>query len=133
MGESHHLANTVPPELWERVVVVRWPDLLARAPVGERATAAELGFDVCGLVLEHQLQVTTSPPLNSRRRNRDGDWRPRNHTQSRSRGATHAQALPALWQLTWEAWHGLATLQAPVNSQMLLTTEAGRVVFPAAR
>jgi hypothetical protein len=28
VGESHHLATTVPPETWERVIVVRWPDLL---------------------------------------------------------------------------------------------------------
>jgi hypothetical protein len=30
VGESHHLANTVPPETWERVVVVQWPSLLGR-------------------------------------------------------------------------------------------------------
>jgi hypothetical protein len=28
VGESHHLATTVPPETWERVIVVQWPDLL---------------------------------------------------------------------------------------------------------
>jgi hypothetical protein len=29
VGESHHLATTVPPETWERVIVVQWPDLLS--------------------------------------------------------------------------------------------------------
>lgn len=35
VGESHHLANTVPPEVWERVVVIRWPLLLCEAPRSE--------------------------------------------------------------------------------------------------
>lgn len=131
VGESHHLANTVPPELWERVVVLRWPDLLSKAPAHEQRTATDLGFDVCSLVLEYLLQVKTSPPLNSRRRNRDGDWRPRNHAQSRSRGAIHSHALPCLWQLTWMAWQDLATSPNPVNGELLITTSAGRVAFPA--
>lgn len=25
VGESHHLANTFPPEIWDRVVVIDWP------------------------------------------------------------------------------------------------------------
>ena len=30
VGESHHLATTVPPETWERVLVIQWPALITR-------------------------------------------------------------------------------------------------------
>jgi hypothetical protein len=40
VGESHHLATTVPPETWERVLVQAQWDLLARAPVPEHGRAA---------------------------------------------------------------------------------------------
>ncbi|MEV5661107.1 hypothetical protein [Streptomyces flaveolus] len=32
VGESHHLGNTLPPELWDRVIVLRWPALLPTIP-----------------------------------------------------------------------------------------------------
>lgn len=130
VGESHHLANTVPPELWDRVIVVRWPDLLAKAPTAEQEAARRLGSNICGLALEHLLQLTTEPPLNSRRRNPDGEWRPRNQAHSRSRGALHAEELLGLWQVTWEAWEDLVAHSVPQDGQSVLTTGAGRVVFP---
>ncbi|MFF1412819.1 hypothetical protein ACFVX6_24115 [Streptomyces sp. NPDC058289] len=131
MGESHHLANTLPPEVWERVVVVRWPELVARAPAADRAAVAQLGPAVCGLVLEHRLQLATSPPLNSRRRQADGAWRLRNQAASRSRGAVHADALTGLWQVTWEVWQELAATAAPEESPVGPLTDVARVVFPA--
>ncbi|WP_260255636.1 hypothetical protein [Streptomyces sp. 840.1] len=130
VGESHHLANTVPPELWERVVVIRWPLLLSEAPEDEQAVAAELGLGVCGLALEHMLQVRTAPPLNSRRRT-DGDWRPRDLARSRSRGAVHAQSLPGLSRLVLAAWEDLSERGKPEHSAVV-DTGVGRVVFPAA-
>jgi hypothetical protein len=39
VGESHHLATTVPPETWERVAVVQWPELLDRVPHEESQVA----------------------------------------------------------------------------------------------
>ncbi|MEV7288739.1 hypothetical protein AB0O01_30070 [Streptomyces sp. NPDC093252] len=130
VGESHHLANTVPPELWERVVVVRWPDLLASLPARERETVAALGDEVCGLALEHLLHVTFAPPLNSRRRHRDGVWRPRNHADSRSRGAVHASDLAELWQVVQAAWHSLAACPVPAGGESVISTAVGRAVFP---
>ncbi|MFG2598259.1 hypothetical protein [Streptomyces sp. NPDC048462] len=130
VGESHHLANTVPPELWERVVVIRWPLLLSEAPEDEQAVAAELGTGVCGLALEHMLQVRTAPPLNSRRRTA-GDWRPRDLARSRSRGAVHSQSLPGLSRLVRAAWEDLSEKGEPKHSAVI-DTGVGRVVFPAA-
>ncbi|MFI8810553.1 MULTISPECIES: hypothetical protein [unclassified Streptomyces] len=130
VGESHHLANTVPPEIWERVVVIRWPLLLPEAPADEQATAAGIGPRVCGLALEHRVQVATAPPLNSRRRRTTGDWQPRNLAQSRSLGAVHSLSLPDLGQRALAAWKDLSVAAAPQHSAVL-ETRVGRVVFPA--
>lgn len=130
VGESHHLANTVPPELWERVLVIRWPLLLPAAPANEQLMATEMGSTICGLALEHALQVATAPPLNSRRRRTSGDWRPRNLTQSRSRGAIHSRAVPGLSQLALTAWKSLSSVGIPKQSGVI-ETGIGRVVFPS--
>ncbi|MYT51368.1 hypothetical protein GTW50_12735 [Streptomyces sp. SID7815] len=131
VGESHHLANTVPPELWERVVVIRWPLLLPEAPASEQLLVEEMGPTVCGLALEHALQVATAPPLNSRRRRTSGDWQPRNLAQSRSRGAIHAQSVPGLAQLALAAWAALSKMEIPAHSTFV-DTGAGRAVSATA-
>ncbi|MFD6530371.1 hypothetical protein [Streptomyces sp. NPDC060184] len=131
VGESHHLANTLPPELWERVVVIRWPLLLPAAPAGERTAVREMGMKNCGLALEHMLQIETSPPLNSRRRRSAGDWQPRNLARSRSRGALGSSSLPGLGQLVSAAWKSLAETMLP-EDKAVVDTGVGRVVFPSA-
>ncbi|MFJ5091616.1 hypothetical protein [Streptomyces sp. NPDC088674] len=132
VGESHHLATTVPPELWERVVVVRWPALLGSAPASDQEAAANSEAVVTGLALEYLLQLHFAPPLNSRRRHRDGAWRPRNLTGSKSRGALAALDLPGLWTLVRAAWLELAECPAPADGTSVVTSSAGRVVFPSA-
>lgn len=131
VGESHHLANTVPPELWEKVVVLRWPDLVSSAPASEQDAVEEMSSTVCGLALEHLLQLATTPPLNSLRRDNNGAWRPRNQIESRSQGAIRSAALPELWKLTWQAWNDLATLTEPAGDVAVRMTEVGRVALPA--
>ncbi|MFJ6125136.1 hypothetical protein ACIQKE_08600 [Streptomyces griseoviridis] len=131
VGESHHLANTVPPELWEKVVVIRWPLLLSGVSGAEQSLVEEMGPVVCGLALEHALQVVTNPPLNSRRRRTSGDWRPRNLTQSRSRGALHAQRIPELSRLVHASWTALSQAAA-AGHPTVIAGDAGRVVFPSA-
>lgn len=132
VGESHHLANTVPPEVWERVVVIRWPLLLSEAPRSEQLEVESMGSTVCGLALEHVLQLATAPPLNSRRRRRtSGDWQPRNLARSRSRGAVHSERIPELSRLTLAAWNTLSEAEVP-RASAVVTTGVGRVVFPSA-
>ncbi|MFG3225176.1 hypothetical protein ACGF07_10385 [Kitasatospora sp. NPDC048194] len=132
IGESHHLANTIPPEIWERVVVVQWPSILDSLPQSEKERAAALGPRICGLLLEHQTQLRTQPPLNSRRRHRDGRWRRRQLSDSRSLGAVHADDLPLLQERVREAWDELAAFEAPIGGLPVLATAFGRVVFPSA-
>ncbi len=131
VGESHHLANTVPPEIWEKVVVIRWPLLLSEAPRPEQLEVEAMGSAVCGLALEHALQLAMAPPLNSRRRRTSGDWQPRDLARSRSRGAVQSQRIPELSRLTLAAWNALSETEVP-RGAAVVATGVGRVVFPSA-
>ena len=74
IGESHHLANTYPPEIWSRIIVVRWRDILREDPSLETTLFAELHdlglgaaehTQAIGLILEHRLQHHFRPRLHS--------------------------------------------------------------------
>ncbi|MEV8115678.1 hypothetical protein AB0O69_12405 [Streptomyces xiamenensis] len=131
VGESHHVGNTVPPEIWERVIVVQWPQLLGDVPEAERALAEQDRGKDAGLALEYRLQRQTRPLLNDRRRTHNGEWRLRNLEDSRSRGARAAGGLPTLFGRVWETWRELSTVAAPQHGDPVLTVPAGRVVFPS--
>lgn len=88
VGESHHLANTFPPEIWDRVVVIDWPSL-AEA----EAALAQLDQATIGLAIEHRLQVRVQPLANASRRTKGGGWRDIDRGKSKSRGARAADAV----------------------------------------
>ncbi|MFC0038777.1 hypothetical protein [Actinomadura rayongensis] len=133
IGESHHLGMTVPPELWEKIVVVRWPLLVDALPQTPRRTVTGLDPEVVGLALEHLVQVEHRPPLNARSRGADGTWRERRVTASRSRGALHAHMVQPLHELVRDAWQTLSTPPPPAPAPSIRTTSTGRVVYPSAR
>ncbi|MFC0530816.1 hypothetical protein [Phytohabitans kaempferiae] len=81
IGDSHHLANTFPPEIWHRVVVTTWPELPAAGEVGG------LSPQEVGLGLEYGLQRRLGPIFNAERRTPDGGWRANTLERSNSRGA----------------------------------------------
>jgi hypothetical protein len=130
VGESHHLATTVPPETWERVIVVQWPSLLAGLPSAEARTADRLGLRVCGLAMEHMLQVTYRPVMIARRQGSAGGWKARNLDSSRSLGAVSSIELPELFRAVQALWKGLAGTTDPGNGQSVTYVKGGRVVFP---
>ncbi|MFB9907130.1 hypothetical protein [Allokutzneria oryzae] len=119
VGESHHLANTFPPEIWHRVVVVSWPLL---------PEARDLGVapDLIGLGLEHRLQSHLKPLANSARRTPKGGWRPVDWARSRSAGARVGPRLGALFEPVLRLWQ--AAEQAPDES---FSSEVCRVVLPS--
>lgn len=129
VGESHHVANTVPPETWERVVVVQWPSLVGRIPAQETQAVEQLGPSTCGLAIEYQLQVAYQPVLNSRRRSTAGGWTVRNMKSSRSRGARASSQLAALFGEVSAQWDMLASAQQR-DGHAVLCSDSGRVVFP---
>jgi len=131
VGESHHLATTVPPETWERVLVVQWPALLARIPAQEAQRAGQLGHAACGLGIEHLLQITYRPVMTARRRSTAGGWSARHIETSRSRGAAASTQLPELFRAVQAQWDLLARAPAPDRGQAAIYSDAGRAVFPA--
>lgn len=130
VGESHHLATTVPPETWERVIVVQWPILLAGLPSAESRAADRLGLRACGLAMEHMLQVTYRPVMTARRRGSAGGWRARNLDSSRSLGAVSSIELPELFRAVHTLWKDLAGITDPGDGQSASYVKGGRVVFP---
>jgi hypothetical protein len=132
VGESHHLATTVPPETWERVVVVEWPGLLVSVPDREVRAVERLGPRICGLALEHRLQVTYRPVMSTRRRGASGSWTERRLDSSRSAGAINGAEFTALFAAVQSVWAQLAEVPEPVFGPAVSYTRGGRVVFPAA-
>jgi hypothetical protein len=132
VGESHHLATTIPPEVWERVIVVHWPSLLKRISADERHTAERLELTTCGLAMEYRLQVAYRPVMMTRRRSTKGGWSARNIDSSRSRGAVASLQLPELFSLVRERWDALTRVQWSGSGDPVVYFSAGRAVFPGA-
>lgn len=130
VGESHHLATTVPPETWERVIVVQWPELLSRGRDSEELAAEKLGHQTCGLALEHLLQVTYRPVMMTRRRSGTGEWAARRVDSSRSRGAVNSGWFPGLFKAVRAVWDELADTAGPGEGDPAVHADAGRVIFP---
>jgi hypothetical protein len=131
VGESHHLATTVPPETWERVIVVQWPSLLPGVRDREGLAAEQLGHQMCGLALEHLLQVTYRPVMSARRRSGTGEWATRRIEVSRSRGAVNSDRFPGLFEAVRAVWDKLAGAAGPEAGDPAIYADAGRVIFPA--
>jgi hypothetical protein len=122
VGESHHLANTFPPEIWARVVVLCWEGLdEARRPVDA------LGAETVGLALEYRLHALTKPLANLARRTHDGAWRAVRVEASRSVGARAGAEVDPLFARVWALWQ-----QASVADATTYLPAGVRCVFPDA-
>lgn len=130
VGESHHLAMTVPPEVWERVIVIAWPSLLGAASADEAQVAEQLGRATCGLALEYLLQTAYRPVMLARRRSTSGNWTPRHIETSRSKGAISSARFPELFDAVQAQWRALMDAQ-PAAARAVAYTDVGRAVIPA--
>ncbi|HEY1918734.1 MAG TPA: hypothetical protein VGH27_24440 [Streptosporangiaceae bacterium] len=130
VGESHHLAATVPPEIWERVIVIQWPSLLSRISRQEAKAATEMGPTRCGLAMEYLLQATYRPVMNARRRSTAGGWSARRIESSHSRGAVSSTQLPELFDAVRAQWDALSRVHPDENGSPIFYSDAGRAVFP---
>ncbi len=99
VGESHHLGNTFPPEIWKRVVVIAWPQL-AEAEIPIRT----FGHNEVGLGLEHRLQAVLHPLANASRRTVEGNWRSVDWDKSRSVGARTGKEIDELFAAVQKIW-----------------------------
>ena len=105
IGESHHLSNSFPAEIWERVLVVDWESMvpdkesLAQSLVANGLhSSTKLPMDIVGLGIEFHLQQSISPMFNARKKLRGGSWRQTDFTKSGSLGAK-AAGIPEVGQL----------------------------------
>lgn len=138
IGESHHLANSFPPEIWSRVVVVYWSRVLTSQPeLSQKVSAAlvpvvgrEEPRSAIGLGLEYLLQRRYQPLFNRRKKRRDGGWREVAWETSGSVGARAAPYLGELFDATVSVWEELAAV--PCSMTAVTELPGGRVVFPAA-
>jgi hypothetical protein len=113
VGESHHIANTFPPETWNRVVVIAWPALDEADDL-----LAQLDRKTIGYALEYRLQVRLNPLVNSSRRTSGGGWRTVDWLRSMSRGAQSAGAIGPLAEhvdLLWDQAASHETGDAPLG------------------
>ena len=129
IGESHHLANTFPPEIWSHVVVVRWPEVL-RA-YGNDIGIRSLDPDSIGFALEYALQRQFSPPMNTWRKNRDGTLAPVRLSASRSVGVVVASSadFQGFFRCFLEVWSGLRNCESGHSEWE--TRDYGGVAFPS--
>jgi hypothetical protein len=136
IGESHHLANSFPPEIWSRVVVVYWDVLLQQCPhLTERIISmllsdgiSDKSYAAIGLGLEFLLQRQFQPLFNRRKKRRDGSWRVVDWESSESLGALAAQHLGEFFPQVAHVWGTLAAL--PPGPDGVASLPGGRVVFP---
>ncbi len=140
IGESHHLSNSFPPEIWRRVVVVQWGYLLEEAKNDCRPILAGLRdmgvvdeakqLKVIGLGLEHLLQSRDRPLMNRRTKRRDGTWGQVNWSKSASFGARAAPLLGTLFDKVDEVWKALCTAR-PRRNGAVRTMPGGLAVYPS--
>lgn len=130
IGESHHLAVTIPPELWSRVVVVQWPELLSQVPNHERERALD-DPDTCGMALEHLMQCKLLPVMNCSTRTTDGRYRERPPERSKSKGASSASRFPKLFEAVLKSWSALEAVSDD-GAAPAAYLPSGRTVFPTA-
>jgi hypothetical protein len=134
-GESHHLANSFPPQSWSRVVVLCWARMEA-ALVGEARDAVrrQMGVDdekvdqVLGLGLEHAITVQYRPFFNLLKRRQGGGWIDRDPEASRARGARAAslQEVATLVEGPIQAaWSDLVARSIPGKRRSGSTVEGG--------
>lgn len=107
IGESHHLANTFPPETWDRVVVICWPQIPGAAELLD-----SLDSKTIGLGLEHHLQLATKPLANGARRTTNGGWHTVNRERSTSLGARTGHAVGDLAEQVLRMWNDAAIHEA---------------------
>jgi hypothetical protein len=138
IGESHHLANTFPPEIWARVVHVNWQHMLEdKGLLDEIVQVLTTSYGIptatvltdLGLGLEFLLQRAQMPLFNSNKKTRAGQWRAVSYANGTSRGARIAPFLNSAFQHVLECWNELVSLESMGMSQVV--REFGSVVYPA--
>jgi hypothetical protein len=132
IGESHHLAVTVPPELWTRVIVVQWTELFTAAIGDHNWTITDM--KTCGEALEYLLHCHFHPPINCHARTTSGSYRERPPENSKSKAAITSASFSGLFKAVLGAWSDLEFIAEPAPGDRRIAdyNSYGRAVFPSA-
>lgn len=142
VGESHHLSNTYPPEIWEQVRILHWRELLEGkghdlSKVQEEVSK-QFGVDAAhsmkliGMGIEYLFQKGILPELNARTKLRAGGFKEVSFDGSLSRQASIAgKWLVPMYPDLLEGWQELALAeQSDPRPVLLLSVPTGSIVFP---
>ena len=122
---------TAPPEVWTRVIVVQWAELLVRATEREWFIP---DMKACGQALEYLLHCHFRPTINCYARTTDGRYRERPPERSKSKAAVRAIEHSDLFKVVLGVWSSLEAVPEPASGEFRVANYSpfGRVVFPAA-
>jgi hypothetical protein len=122
---------TAPPELWTRVIVVQWAELLVRAAEREWVIP---DMKACGQALEYLLHCHFRPTINCYARTTDGRYRERPPERSKSKASVGATAYLDLFKVVLGVWSDLEAVPEPASGESRIAgySPFGRVVFPIA-
>jgi hypothetical protein len=122
---------TAPPELWTRVIVVQWAELLVRAAEREWVIP---DMKACGQALEYLLHCHFRPTINCYARTTDGRYRERPPERSKSKASVGAAAYLDLFKVVLGVWSDLEAVPEPASGESRIADYSpfGRVVFPIA-
>ena len=111
---------TAPPELWARVIVVQWAELLVRATEREWAIP---DMKACGQALVYLLHCHFRPTINCYARTTDGSYRERPPERSKSKAAFGAIEYSNLFKVVLGVWSSLEAVPepAPANLRLRIT------------
>ena len=141
VGESHHLSNTYPPEIWESVQVLHWKRVLTehghdlaglQKAVGEQFNASPAeALKLIGMSIEFLFQKAVRPEINIRTKLRQGGFKEVDFSESKSRQAqiAHRRLDPAFNDLT-QAWSNLGK-EARDCDKTIHSGRFGSVIFPS--
>ena len=129
IGESHHLANSFPPEIWKKIVIIRWYDALTEESSLQDLILAGISKGVIGLSLEYFLQSKYKPLVNCNRRRRDGKWQEKDIGKSKSRGSLMISDIATVCAEILDIWLELSEID--VVDRVSVSHSFGGVVFPS--
>lgn len=141
IGESHHLSNTCPPEIWSKVQVLHWKRLLAETGhdidelqknVSEAfPEKSKFALKLIGMGIEFRFQQEIRPEINILTKRRQGGFKPVDFMGSKSIQAAIARRWidGPVFNTLWTSWNNIQS-EAESCPEIALVSRFGGILFP---
>lgn len=142
IGESHHLSNTYPPEVWSKVQIMHWKQLLSAAghDLGALQESVSKSFPeksrfalkLIGMGIEFRFQQEIRPEINILAKRRQGGFRTVDFAGSQSIHAAIARQwiVGPIFDDLLRSWNDLQA-EAKKCRETTLVAPFGSIVFPS--